>query len=153
MKRILIILIIVAIAVGGGFLFMRSRGANDKQVFRTKPVSKGTIQSVVTATGELTAVTAVDVGSEVSGVIDKIYVEHNSKVKKVQYRMASGKCIVYFFIPHSRFLHPIPDYKYISIQYCLRLLLYNWNIHNLETIRLHCTSIRNSAHSQIHKAD
>lgn len=84
MKRILIILIIVAIAVGGGFLFMRSRSANDKQVFRTKPVSKGTIQSVVTATGELTAVTAVDVGSEVSGVIDKIYVEHNSKVKKGQ---------------------------------------------------------------------
>ncbi|MGM9998998.1 MAG: efflux RND transporter periplasmic adaptor subunit [Candidatus Bruticola sp.] len=84
MKRFLIILIIVVIAVGGGFLFIRSRNSGSRTVFRTSPVSRGSIQSVVTATGELTAVTAVDVGSEVSGVIDKIFVEHNSTVKKGQ---------------------------------------------------------------------
>ncbi|MGM9991605.1 MAG: efflux RND transporter periplasmic adaptor subunit [Candidatus Bruticola sp.] len=84
MKRFLIILIIVVIAVGGGWLLMRSIHSGSGNVFRTAQVRRGDIQSVVTATGELTAVTAVDVGSEVSGVIDKIFVEHNSTVKKGQ---------------------------------------------------------------------
>jgi HlyD family secretion protein len=58
----------------------------EKQVatFETVPVSKGTISNVVTATGSIAAIKTVDVGTQVSGVISKIYVDYNSHVKKGQ---------------------------------------------------------------------
>lgn len=84
MKRLLIILVIAAAVAGGIFLFIRSRENGSKTTFVTEPVQRDSVSAVVTATGSLAAVTAVQVGSEVSGVIDKIYVEHNSKVVKGQ---------------------------------------------------------------------
>ncbi len=58
----------------------------EKQVatFETVSVSKGTISNVVTATGSIAAIKTVDVGTQVSGVISKIYVDYNSHVKKGQ---------------------------------------------------------------------
>jgi len=47
-------------------------------------VSRGDIQVVVTATGTLSADTTVQVGTQVSGTITKLYVDFNSKVKKNQ---------------------------------------------------------------------
>ena len=84
MKRFIVSVSVLALVADGGFLFMRSKKSGNQQVFKTAPVTKGSIQSTVTATGTLKAVTAVQVGAEVSGVIDRIYVEHNSKVKKGQ---------------------------------------------------------------------
>ena len=67
--------------------------------------------------------------------------------------MTFGKCIRMYLILHSHFLHRIPDYRCISIQCCLRPLLYIRNIRSSGTSHSHCTSILNSDHSQIHKAD
>jgi HlyD family secretion protein len=52
--------------------------------FRTAKVGKGTILSTVTATGTLNAVVTVQVGTQVSGTIQKLYVDFNSMVKKGQ---------------------------------------------------------------------
>jgi HlyD family secretion protein len=50
----------------------------------TAKVEKGTISNTVTATGTLEAVKTVEVGTQVSGVIEKIFVDYNSQVKKGQ---------------------------------------------------------------------
>jgi HlyD family secretion protein len=50
--------------------------------YYTQKVQQGDIQNVVQATGSITAVTTVQVGSQVSGTIQKLYVDFNSHVKK-----------------------------------------------------------------------
>lgn len=52
--------------------------------YETAKVEKATIGNSVTATGTVEAVTSVEVGTQVSGIIDKIYVDYNSPVKKGQ---------------------------------------------------------------------
>lgn len=60
-----------------------SCGNKEKSYFtETAVVEKGTIINTVTATGTLQALQTVDVGTQVSGVISKIYVDFNSQVKK-----------------------------------------------------------------------
>lgn len=85
MKRVFTILIVLAVLAGVGALWHHYRqNSGTISIFTSKPVTKGDLISTVTATGTLAAVTKVSVGSEVSGVIDKIYVDYNSKVKKGQ---------------------------------------------------------------------
>ena len=50
--------------------------------YYTQKVQQGDIQNVVQATGSITAVTTVQVGSQVSGTIQKLYADFNSHVKK-----------------------------------------------------------------------
>ena len=58
-------------------------GKKDEQ-YRTEKVDRGDITMTVTATGTLSAVTTVQVGSQVSGVISRLYADFNSHVKKGQ---------------------------------------------------------------------
>ncbi len=60
-----------------------SRG-NKAQQYKTEKVDRGDITMTVTATGTLSAVTTVQVGSQVSGVIARLYADFNSRVKKGQ---------------------------------------------------------------------
>lgn len=52
--------------------------------FTTETVSLGNIRNSITATGTVSPVDTVAVGTQVSGIIDKIYVDFNSPVKKGQ---------------------------------------------------------------------
>lgn len=57
----------------------------DKEIcFETEPASLGSIQNSVTATGTIEPVTEVTVGTQVSGIVNKLYVDYNSIVKKGQ---------------------------------------------------------------------
>jgi HlyD family secretion protein len=58
-------------------------GGKNEQ-YRTEKVDRGTITMTVTATGSLSAVTTVQVGSQVSGVIARLYADFNSRVTKGQ---------------------------------------------------------------------
>jgi HlyD family secretion protein len=64
-------------------LSCRGTGGKDLQ-YRTEKVDRGPITMTVTATGTLSAVTTVAVGSQVSGVISRLYADFNSRVKKGQ---------------------------------------------------------------------
>ena len=55
-----------------------------KIVYSTAPVEKQNISTSITATGTIEPVTEVEVGTQVSGIIDKIYVDYNSVVHKGQ---------------------------------------------------------------------
>ena len=83
-KTVGIVLAVVA-AAGVAAYFMLHGGKSQVQVnFETAKVEKATIGSSITATGTIEAVTTVEVGTQVSGIIDKIYVDYNSPVKRGQ---------------------------------------------------------------------
>ncbi len=82
-KRILVIgSVVVVAALAGAFLYTR-RGSSDAK-FRKGKLDKGDVVATVTATGTLSAVTTVKVGSQVSGIIARLHVDFNSTVKKGQ---------------------------------------------------------------------
>ena len=57
-------------------------GADKKQEYATVNITRGDLRHAVSATGEIRPVNTVNVGSQVSGTIDNLYVDFNSKVKK-----------------------------------------------------------------------
>src|SRR5688500_5856233 len=75
---------LVLVGAGVAYFAVR-RGASDEPVtFRVAKVDKGTIEQIVTATGQLSAVVTVQVGSQVSGIIQKLGADFNSEVKEGQ---------------------------------------------------------------------
>ena len=73
-------LLIVALALGGFTYYTRSQKAN----FLKAKVQRGDLESAISATGTLSAVISVAVGSQVSGNVAKLYADFNSPVKKGQ---------------------------------------------------------------------
>lgn len=61
-------------------------GQEEKRMvhFATEKVTRGSVSQYITATGTIEPVTEVEVGTQVSGIIDKIYVDYNTVVKKGQ---------------------------------------------------------------------
>jgi HlyD family secretion protein len=83
-NRFVLILILSIIVLGaGGFLYF-SNGPSADVMYRMDKVTRGDLQVVVTATGTLSAVRTVQVGTQVSGTIAKLYADFNSIVKKGQ---------------------------------------------------------------------
>lgn len=83
-KKIILISIAAVLAVGTGCWLFGESKANHKVVYETATVTKGEISESITATGTIEPVTEVTVGTQVSGIIDKIYVDYNSTVTKGQ---------------------------------------------------------------------
>lgn len=83
-RKIFIISLIFVVAAVGGWYFISADSSSEKIEYRIEKVTKGDIQVVVTATGSLSAVTTVQVGSQVSGILSKINVDFNDKVTKGQ---------------------------------------------------------------------
>ena len=82
-KKIVIVLIIGAIVLFA--LFGKSMfGSKESMIYETAQIERRDISSYVTAIGTVSAVTTVDVGTQVSGTIKEIYVDYNSTVKKGQ---------------------------------------------------------------------
>jgi HlyD family secretion protein len=83
-RRFLIIAIVVVVGVLVGLFFFRRGKDKGGDQYRTEAVSQGNISASVNATGTLSAVTTVQVGSQVSGIISKLYADFNSQVKQGQ---------------------------------------------------------------------
>jgi HlyD family secretion protein len=82
MKKVVIIpLLLAALAAGGWYL---SGKRTPEITYKTARIERGPIVATVAATGNLSAVTTVQVGTQVSGTIQKLYVDYNSRVKKGQ---------------------------------------------------------------------
>lgn len=74
--------VVVIVAVAAWAL---SGGKEKEDInFKQEKVSLQTLQNSVTATGTIEAVTSVTVGTQVSGIVNKLYVDYNSQVKKGQ---------------------------------------------------------------------
>ncbi len=75
-------IILLLLIVGGVFYFMGGNSNKQGMGFATATISRGNLSQVVTATGEIQPLNTINVGSQVSGTIEAIYVDYNSKVKK-----------------------------------------------------------------------
>ena len=85
MKKSLIYIGSAVVVLAAGFLIYKSVTKTKQTVsIETAKVERGTISNTVTATGTLEAVKTVAVGTQVSGVIEKIFADFNSQVKKGQ---------------------------------------------------------------------
>lgn len=74
------ILLVVSALVAIKFIFAGSVPKDNQYI--TLDITRGDLRQVVTATGEIQPVNTVNVGSQVSGTIDNLYVDFNTKVKK-----------------------------------------------------------------------
>src|SRR6218665_789499 len=81
-KWIIWVVIIAAVAVG--IWFWKFRPEKTIVVLETEHPTIGTLTRSVTATGTVQPVDTVSVGTQISGIIQKVYVDFNSTVKKGQ---------------------------------------------------------------------
>uniref|UniRef100_A0A831UB47 Efflux RND transporter periplasmic adaptor subunit n=1 Tax=Geobacter metallireducens TaxID=28232 RepID=A0A831UB47_GEOME len=80
MKRVAIIAAVLVLAVAGGYYVFATR--EPERTYKTAPAERGDIVATVSATGNLSAVTTVQVGTQVSGTIQRLLVDFNSPVKR-----------------------------------------------------------------------
>ena len=85
MKKIKITAIAVGviILVGTGWFYKRADGS-EAPIYRTATIQRGSVKSTVSATGTLSAVKTIQVGTQVSGQVAAIYVDYNDHVRKGQ---------------------------------------------------------------------
>lgn len=81
-KKIILTTAVAVVVVAGGFWMLGGPEGKSTVDFATEAVTKGNVSNFITATGTIEPVTEVEVGTQVSGIIDKIYVDYNSVVKK-----------------------------------------------------------------------
>lgn len=84
LRTVLTSVVVIAAAAGAYAVYHQRTSKPPDAKYRTETVDKGTVSETVTATGTISAVTTVQVGSQVSGIISRIYVDFNSPVKKGQ---------------------------------------------------------------------
>lgn len=76
----MILVVVIAVVV-----WLLSGDKKEEQInFKQEKVATHTLQNSITATGTIEAVTSVTVGTQVSGIVNKLYVDYNSVVKKGQ---------------------------------------------------------------------
>jgi HlyD family secretion protein len=75
----------IVVAAGAlGLWIYRNAEAHEAPSYRFAAVTRGNLESTVSATGSLSAVTTVQVGTQVSGQVSQIFVDFNDRVKKGQ---------------------------------------------------------------------
>src|SRR5258708_7668452 len=80
----LTIVVIIALIAGGAWWYFKERSSSKPPELRTTKVARADIVQSVTANGQLNPVVTVQVGSQVSGNIDKLFVDYNSVVTNGQ---------------------------------------------------------------------
>ena len=83
-KKKVIFGIISLLVIIGGIWFFSKKPTNENIKLEIVKVSRGSLSNSVTATGTVEPVTEVQVGTQVSGIIDKLYVDYNDVVKAGQ---------------------------------------------------------------------
>ncbi|HNX97602.1 MAG TPA: efflux RND transporter periplasmic adaptor subunit, partial [Candidatus Aminicenantes bacterium] len=84
MKKASIIAAIVIVIALGIFLLTGSKEENPEEAYQFVKVERGDVEALVSSTGTLNAVTTVQVGTQVSGRIAKIFTDFNQRVKQGQ---------------------------------------------------------------------
>lgn len=80
-QKLVVGALVLALITGGGWYWWSKREA-DAPAYRTAKVERGPITATVSSTGTLNPVTSVQVGTQVSGQIQQLFVDFNSPVKQ-----------------------------------------------------------------------
>jgi len=84
MKKYLIVISLLLIVILGGWYFFLREIEDTEGSFELTEIKKGNIENIVSSTGTLIAVGTVEVGTQVSGIVDQVYVDFNDVVKRGQ---------------------------------------------------------------------
>ena len=84
LRNVLLLSLILAGSGGGYLWYSRQTAQSPEQRYRIQAVEKGDIVQTVSANGTLNPVVLVNVGTQVSGTVTKLYVDFNDKVEKGQ---------------------------------------------------------------------
>ncbi|MGI6075378.1 MAG: efflux RND transporter periplasmic adaptor subunit [Pyramidobacter sp.] len=84
LKKLVLLAALAAALGSGAFFYYGGRAASSTVSYRTAPVVRGSLRSVIHATGSLSAQETVDVGTQISGTINEIAVDYNDKVAQGQ---------------------------------------------------------------------
>ncbi|MBQ8888382.1 MAG: efflux RND transporter periplasmic adaptor subunit [Bacteroidaceae bacterium] len=122
----------IAILVIIGIIWMFNGSNDEKKIsYATSAVQRGTISNSITATGTIEPVTEVEVGTQVSGIIDKIYVDYNSEVKKGQLIAEMDKITLQSELQSARATY---DGNKAEYDYQKKLYDRNTNLHEKQLI-------------------
>jgi HlyD family secretion protein len=83
MKKVIALVVVLVIAVGA-IWYTNSAEAEARLEYRFVTLENGDLESVVASSGKLNAVTTVQVGTQVSGIVNRIYVDFNDVVRRGQ---------------------------------------------------------------------
>ncbi|ACT49003.1 efflux RND transporter periplasmic adaptor subunit [Methylotenera mobilis] len=83
-KNIILIIVLIALAAGAYFYYQYTHQADPADTYRLAEITQGEIEQTVSANGTLNPVTLVSVGTQISGIVKKLYVDFNDAVKKDQ---------------------------------------------------------------------
>jgi HlyD family secretion protein len=84
LKKSLVALTLLTLAAGGAVYYRSSATQSPEQRYKLHAVEKGNLTQTVSANGTLNPVVLVNVGTQVSGTVTKLYVDFNDKVEKGQ---------------------------------------------------------------------
>lgn len=83
-KKVFVTLFVIVAIAAGGLILKSSLTKKNSGHFQFARLKTGDLENTVSSTGTLSAVETVEVGSQVSGILESIKVDYNDKVKKGQ---------------------------------------------------------------------
>ncbi|MDO8960780.1 MAG: efflux RND transporter periplasmic adaptor subunit [Methylophilus sp.] len=83
-KNLIYVVIFAAIAGGAYYYYQQSHQLKPEDIYRLDEVTQGDIEQTVSANGTLNPVILVSVGTQISGIVKKLYVDFNDSVEKDQ---------------------------------------------------------------------
>ncbi|HEV8538162.1 MAG TPA: efflux RND transporter periplasmic adaptor subunit [Bacteroidota bacterium] len=102
MKKVYLYSFLITVALGtGGYFWLSSSSGKDIK-YRTEKITRGNLVVNVRATGTINPVQTVQVGSQVSGILLKIFVDFNSEVKKDQIIAIIDSTFLYASVKEAR---------------------------------------------------
>jgi HlyD family secretion protein len=99
MKKLIIIIVIIVLAVAAWLIFGGS-GTAFQPI--TEPVRTATVQNSVTSSGNIQPVDQILIGTQVSGIIQKIYVDYNDRVEAGQLLAELDKTVLMESVSQSQ---------------------------------------------------
>jgi HlyD family secretion protein len=84
LKKIIVIILLTAVAGGAYYYYQQTHQPKPEDLYRLDEVTQGDIEQTVSANGTLNPVSLISVGTQISGIVRKLYVDFNDRVEKDQ---------------------------------------------------------------------
>ena len=84
LKKLLAIVLLLAAAAGAYYYYDKTHQPKPEDLYRLDEVTQGDIEQTVSANGTLNPVSLISVGTQISGIVRKLYVDFNDRVEKDQ---------------------------------------------------------------------
>jgi HlyD family secretion protein len=101
-KKILVVLLLLGSMAAGYLYYKQTHQPRPEDLYRLDEITEGNIEQTVAANGTLNPVSLISVGTQVSGIVRKIYVDFNDVVKKDQVLMELDNAIFNAQIAQSK---------------------------------------------------